>query len=97
MFIYSNKKFILQYNKTKNKSEFILNNNNNNNSTLPIPNSNVFIKLSKSKSHVNNGKDLSLKTKYVKKPNTSIINNKELAANLNLKITTIQYQTTQTI
>ena len=60
-----------------NKSEFMLNNN-----TSPIPNSNVFIKLAKSKSHVNSGKHLSLKTKYVKKPNTSIMNNKELA-NLN--------------
>ena len=58
-----------------NKSEFILNNN-----TSPIPNSNVFIKFSKSKSHVNSGKHLSLKSKYVKKPNTSIINNKELAS-----------------
>lgn len=60
-----------------NKSEFMLNNN-----TSPIPNSNVFIKLAKSKSHVNSGKHLSLKNKYVKKPNTSIMNNKELA-NLN--------------
>ena len=60
-----------------NKSEFMLNNN-----TSPIPNSNVFIKLAKSKSHVNSGKHLSLKTRYVKKPNTSIMNNKELA-NLN--------------
>ena len=60
-----------------NKSEFMLNNN-----TSPIPNSNVFIKLAKSKSHVNSGKLLSIKTKYAKKPNTSIMNKKELA-NLN--------------
>jgi len=74
--VYDRNKFQLKIN----KSEFMLNNNNTNIS--PIPNSNAFIKYSKSKSHVNSGKHLSLKTKYIKKPNTSIVNinnNKELA------------------
>ena len=68
-----------------NKSEFLLNNNNNsnNNNTSPIPNSSIYIKFAKSKSHISsNGKHLSIKNKYVKKPNTSIINKNELA-NLN--------------